>query len=133
MRRQLLQHLLITYPLSESSDNEGIGDTRYSPSYLGEAGDECPKSLPGFLPYDMEMSLHAMLLSTGKVCREPCTEHFPGVDGPRGEIHELGLGRPGQGYKEVTRHYSSVSTGCRNGGDVNLQKFRWVGRTVVLL
>jgi hypothetical protein len=47
MRRQLLQLLLITHPLSESSDNGGIRDTRYSPSYLGEAGDESPEGLPG--------------------------------------------------------------------------------------
>jgi hypothetical protein len=127
MHRQLFQHLLITHPLSKSSDNGGIGDTRYSPSYLGEAGDESPEGLPGFLPYDMEMSLHAMLMiSTGKVRCEPCTELFLGVDGPWGEIHEPDPGRPGQGYMEVTRHYSSVSTGCRNGGDVNLQKFRQV-------
>jgi hypothetical protein len=72
----------------------------------------------------MEMSLHAMLLiSTGKVRCEPCTELFPGVDGPRGEIHEPGPGRPGHGYMEVTRHYGSVSTGCRNGGDLDLQEF----------
>jgi hypothetical protein len=107
---------------------------RYSPSHLGEAGDECPESLPGFLPYGMEMCLHAMLLiSTGKVHCEPCIELFLGVDRPQGEIHEPGLGRTGQGYMEVTRHYDSVSTGCRNSGDVNLQKFRRVGRTVVLL
>jgi hypothetical protein len=83
MRRQFLQHLLITYPLSESSDNGGIGDTRYSPLYLGEAGDESLESLPGFLPYGMEMSLHTMLLiSAGKVRCEPCIELFPRVDGP---------------------------------------------------
>jgi hypothetical protein len=41
---------------------------RYSPSYLGEAGDESPESLPGFLPYCMEMTLHTMLLiSTSEV------------------------------------------------------------------
>jgi hypothetical protein len=127
MCRQLLQHLLITHPLSESSDDKGIGDMRYGPTYLGEAGDESPKSLPRFLSYDMEMSLHAMLLiSTGKVCCEPCTELFPGVDGSRGQVHEPGPGRPSQGYMEVARHHSSVSTSCRNGSDVNLQKFRWV-------
>jgi hypothetical protein len=127
MHRQLLQHLLITHPLSKSNDNGGIGDTRYSPSYLGEASDESPKGLLGFLHYGMEMSLHAMLLiSTGKVCCEPCTELFLGVDGPWGEIHEPGPGRPGQGYMEVTRHYGSVSIGCRNGGDVDLQEFRRV-------
>jgi hypothetical protein len=109
--------------MSESSDNGGIEDTRYSPSYLGEASDENPEGLPGFLPYGMEMSLHAMMLiSTSKVRCVPCTELFPGVDGPRGEIHEPGPGRPGQGYMEVTRHYNSVSTGCRNGGDVDLQE-----------
>jgi hypothetical protein len=35
---------------------------RYSPSYLGEAGDESPESFLGFLPHCMEVSLHAMLL-----------------------------------------------------------------------
>jgi hypothetical protein len=100
---------------------------RYSPSYLGEAGDECPESLPRFLPYGMEMSLHTMLLiSTGEVCCEPCIELFLGVDGPRGEVHEPGLGRPGQGYMEVACHYNNVSTSCRNGGDVDLQEFRRV-------
>jgi hypothetical protein len=57
---QLLQHLLITYPLAESGDDRSIGDTRYSPSYLGEAGDESPESFPGFLPHCMEVSLHAL-------------------------------------------------------------------------
>jgi hypothetical protein len=134
VRRQFLQHLLITHPLSESSDNGGIGDARYSPLYLGETGDESPKSLSGFLPHCMEMSLHAMLLvSTGEVRCEPCTELFLGVDQPRGEVHEPGPGQPGQGYMEVARHHSSVSTSCHNGGDVDLQEFRQVRRTVVLL
>jgi hypothetical protein len=124
MRRQFLQHLLITHPLLESSDNGGIGDARYSPLYLGEAGDESPESLPGFLPHCMEMSLHAMLLiSTGEVHCEPCTELFPGVDRPRGEVHEPGLCRPIQGYMEIAYHYSSVPTSCRNGGDIDLQEF----------
>jgi hypothetical protein len=115
------------HSLSESSDNGGIEDARYSSSYLGESGDESPESLPGFLPYCMEMSLHTMLLiSTGEVCCEPCTELFLGVDRPRGEVHELGPGRHGQGYMEVAFHYGSVSTSCRNGGDVDLQEFRRV-------
>jgi hypothetical protein len=85
MCRQLLQHLLITHPLSESSDDRGIGDARYGPAYPGEAGNESLESLPGFLSYGMEMSLHAMLLiSTGKVRCEPCTELFTGVDRSRG-------------------------------------------------
>jgi hypothetical protein len=83
MCRQFLQHLLITHPLLESSDNGGIRDVRYSPPYLGETRDESPESLPGFLPHCMEMSLHAMLLiSTGEVRCEPCIELFPGVDRP---------------------------------------------------
>jgi hypothetical protein len=91
MRHQFLQHLLITHPLSESSDNGSIRDARYSPPYLSETRDESPESLPGFLPLCMEMSLHAMLLiSTGKVRYEPCTELFPGVYRPRAEIHEPG-------------------------------------------
>jgi hypothetical protein len=72
----------------------------------------------------MEMSLHAMLLiSTSEVHSEPRTELFPGVDRPRGKVHEPGPGRPGQGYMEVACHHSSVSTSCRNGGDVDLQEF----------
>jgi hypothetical protein len=34
---------------------------------------------------------------------------------------------------EVCHHYGGVSTGYRNGGDVNLQEFQWICRTVVLL
>jgi hypothetical protein len=75
----------------------------------------------------MEVSLHAMLLiSTGEVRCELCTELFPGVDRPRGKVHEPGLGRPGQGYMEVACHHSSVSTSCCNSGDVDLQEFRRV-------
>jgi hypothetical protein len=122
------------HPLSESSDNGSIGDARYSPPYLGEMGDESPESLLEFLRHCMEMSLHAMLLiSTGKVRCEPCTELFPGVYRPWGKIHELGPGRPGQGYMKVACHHNSVSTRCHNGGDVDLQEFRRVRRTVVLL
>jgi hypothetical protein len=122
------------HPLSESSDNGGIRDARYSSPYLGEAGDESPKSLPRFLPHCMKMSLHAMLLiSTGEVRYESCTKLFAGVDQRWGKVHELGPGQPGQGYMEVAYHYSSVSTSCRNGGDVDLQEFQRVRCTVVLL
>jgi hypothetical protein len=33
---------------------------------------------------------------------------------------------------KICCHYGGVSTRCRNGGDVHLQEFRRVGRTVVL-
>jgi hypothetical protein len=33
---------------------------------------------------------------------------------------------------KICCHYGGVSTCCRNGGDVHLQEFRRVGRTVVL-
>jgi hypothetical protein len=49
MCRHLLQHLLIMDPLSESSDDRGIRDTRNGPAYLGEASDEGPESLPWVL------------------------------------------------------------------------------------
>jgi hypothetical protein len=121
---QLLQHLLIMYPLAESGDDGSIEDMMYSAPYLSEAGDESPESFPGFLPHCMEVSLHAMLLiSTGEVRCEPRTELFPGVYRSQGEVHESGPGRPRQGYMEVCCHYSSVSTCCRNGGDVYLQEF----------
>jgi hypothetical protein len=81
MRGQLLQHLFITYPLAESSDDGSIEDTGYSPSYLSEVGDECPESFPGFLPHCMEVSLLAVLLvSADEVLCEPRAELFPGVD-----------------------------------------------------
>ena len=75
VRRQLLEHLLVTYPLSESSDNRCIGDTRNGTPYLGEARDEGPKRLSGFLPHSVEVGLHTMLLvHTGEVRREPRIE-----------------------------------------------------------
>jgi hypothetical protein len=77
----------------ESDDDGSIRNMRYSPSYLGEAGDESPESFPGFLSHYMEVSLHAMLLiSAGEVRYEPRAELFPGVDRSRGEVHEPGLG-----------------------------------------
>jgi hypothetical protein len=48
---QLLQYFLITYPLLEGRDDGGIGNTRYSTSYLGEAGDKRPEGLSGLLPH----------------------------------------------------------------------------------
>jgi hypothetical protein len=81
MRGQLLQHFLITYSLSEGHDDGSIGNARYSTSHLGEARDERPESLPGLLPYRVEVGLHTVLLvSTGEVRNEPCAELFLGVD-----------------------------------------------------
>ena len=40
---QLLQHLLVTDPLSESRDNRCIRNTGNGSTYLGEAGDEGPE------------------------------------------------------------------------------------------
>jgi hypothetical protein len=130
---QLLQHFLITYPLAEGSDDGGIRDTGDCPTYLGEAGNERPESLPGFLPYCMEVCLHTMLLaSAGKVRHKPHTELFSGVDGSWGLVHEPSPGWSRQGYMEVGRHHGGVSSCRRNGGDINLQEFRRVCRTVVL-
>ena len=49
-------------PLMESSDNRYIRDTRNGTPYLGEARDEGPERLPGFLPHSVEVNLHTMLL-----------------------------------------------------------------------
>jgi hypothetical protein len=130
---QLLQHLLITYSLTEGRDDGSIGNARYSTSHLGEAGDELPEGLPGLLPHRMEVGLHAVLLvSTGEVCHEPRVELLLGVDRPRGEVHELGPGRSRQGYMEICRHPRGVPTCCRDGGDVHLQELRRVRCSVVL-
>jgi hypothetical protein len=81
LRGQLLQHIFITHPLAKSSDDGSIRDTGYSPSYLGEVGDEGPESFLRLLPHCMEVSLHAMLLiSASEVHYEPRVELFPGVD-----------------------------------------------------
>jgi hypothetical protein len=111
---QLLQHLLITDPLSESHDNRCIENTWNGSTYLSEAGDEGPEGFPGLLPHSMEVGLHTVLLvCTGEVCREQHAELSPGLDGSRGEIHEPSLGWPGQGYVEVTCHYGVVTPGRR--------------------
>jgi hypothetical protein len=81
MRGQLLQYFLIMYSLAEGRDDGSIGNARYSTSHLGEAGDERPESLPGLLPYYVEVGLHTVLLvSAGEVHNEPRTELFLGVD-----------------------------------------------------
>jgi hypothetical protein len=81
MRGQLLQHFLITYSLTEGRDDGSIGNVMYSTLHLGGAGDECPESLLGLLPYRMEVGLHTVLLvSTGEVRNEPRAKFFPGVD-----------------------------------------------------
>jgi hypothetical protein len=65
------------------------------PRTLVKRGYESPESFPGFLPHCMEVGLHTMLLiSAGKVRREPRVELFLGVDRSWGEIHELGPGWP---------------------------------------
>jgi hypothetical protein len=54
---------------------------RYGGPYLREAGYERPESLPGLLPYCVEVGLHTVLLvSAGEVHNEPRAELFPGVD-----------------------------------------------------
>jgi len=81
----------------------------------------------------MEVGLHALLLvRAGEVRHELRTEFPLGLDRSRGEIHEPSPGWPGQAYVEVTCHYDVVTPSRRDGGDVDLQKFRRVGRPVVL-
>jgi hypothetical protein len=119
--RPLLQHLLITDPLTECRDNRRIRNMWNSSTYLGEAGDEGPEGFPGLLPHGMKVGLHAMLLvRAGKVRRELRTELSPGLDRSRGEVHEPSPGWPGQGYMKVTCHDSIVSPSRRDGGDVDL-------------
>jgi hypothetical protein len=60
--RQLLQHLLVTDPLTKSRDNRCIRDTWNGSSYLGEAGDESLEGFLGLLPHGVKVGLHAMLL-----------------------------------------------------------------------
>jgi hypothetical protein len=105
MCRQLLHLLFVTDPLAESHDNGCIGDTRNSSTYLGEVGDEGPEGLSGLLPHGVKVGLHTeLLIRTGKICRELCTELTPGLDGSWSEVHKPGPGWPGQGYMKVTHH-----------------------------
>jgi hypothetical protein len=81
MRGQLLQHLFIAHSLMEGRDDGSIGNARYSTLHLGDAGNKRPESLPGFLPYCVEVGLHVVLLvSTGEVRCEPRAELFLGID-----------------------------------------------------
>jgi hypothetical protein len=122
--RQLLQHLLITDPLTESRDNGRVGDTRNCSTYLGEAGDEGPEGFTGLLPHSMEVGLHSVLLvCTGKICRKLCAELTPESDGSRSKVHEPGPGWSDQGYMKLTCHNGVVTSGRRDGGDIDLQEF----------
>jgi hypothetical protein len=117
VRRQLLQHLLVTDPLTESCDNRCIGNTWKSSTHLGEAGDEGSEGFPGLLPHSVEVGLHTMLLvHAGEVYRELRAELTPGLDGSWSEVHEPCPGWPDQGYMKVTCHYGFV-TPCRHDGD----------------
>jgi hypothetical protein len=65
----------------EDCDDGSIGNARCSTSHLGKAGDECPESLLGLLPYRVEVGLHTVLLvSAGEVRNELHAELFLGVD-----------------------------------------------------
>src|SRR6185503_15856661 len=55
------------------------------------------------------------------------------LDRPRSKVHEPSPGWPGQGYMKVARHDGVVITSCCDGGNVQLQEFRRVSGTVVLL
>jgi hypothetical protein len=125
---QLLHHLLVTDPLTESRDDRCIGGTWNGSTYLGDAGDEGPEGFSGMLPHGVEMGLHAMLLvRAGKVRLDLRAELSPGLNGSWSEIHEPCPGWSGQGYMKVTCHYGVVTPSRRDGGDVDLQEFRRVG------
>jgi hypothetical protein len=122
--RQLLQHLLIMDPLSESCDNKCIEDMWNGSMYLGEARDEGPESFPGLLPHSVELDLPAMLLvRAGEVRHELRAELTPGLDGSWSEVHEPRPGWLSQGYMEITCHYSIITPSRRDGGVVDLQEF----------
>jgi hypothetical protein len=55
------------------------------------------------------------------------------VEGPLGEIHEPGPGRPRQGYGEVLGHDSLIPTCHEDGGGVDLQELGGVDRPIILL
>jgi hypothetical protein len=55
------------------------------------------------------------------------------VEGPLGEIHKPGPGRPRQGYREVVGHSSLIPACCEDGGAVDLQELSGVNRPIVRL
>jgi len=73
-----------------------------------------------------------LLVCTGEVRCEPRTELFSGLDRPRCEVHEPGLGWPRQGYMKVACHDGVVTTSRCDGGNVHLQELRRVSGSVVL-
>jgi hypothetical protein len=56
---ELLQHLLIPYPLAKCNHNRGIGDTRDGVANLGEPLDEGAQRLPRTLLDSVEVGLVA--------------------------------------------------------------------------
>jgi hypothetical protein len=55
------------------------------------------------------------------------------VEGPLGEIHELGPGHLRQGYGEVVGHDSLITAYHEDGGGVDLQELSGDDRPIILL
>jgi hypothetical protein len=102
---ELLQHLLIPYPLAKCNHYRGIRDTRDGVANLGEPLDEGAQRLPRTLLDIVEVGLVAWPGVTAlKVGRELAAQLWLGVEGSLGQVHEPGPGRPGQGNGEVVGH-----------------------------
>jgi hypothetical protein len=134
MGSELLQHLLIPYPLAKCNHNRGIGDMRDGVANLGEPLDELAQRLPRTLLDSVEVGLVAWPgVSALEVGRELAAQLWPGVEGSLGQVHEPGPGRPGQGNGEVVGHNGLIPSCRKDRGGVNLQELRGVDGPVVLL
>jgi hypothetical protein len=111
---ELLQHLLIPYPLAKCNYYISIGDTRNGIVNLREPLDEGAQGFPRVLLDGMEVGLITRpSIGALEVGREVAAQLRPGVEGPLREIHEPGPGRPRQGYREVVGHDNLIPSAAR--------------------
>jgi hypothetical protein len=75
----------------------------------------------------MEVDLIAGLrVSTLKVGRELTAQLFPGVQGPRGKVHEPRSDHAGQGYREIVGPDGLILSCNKDGSGVDLQELNRV-------
>jgi hypothetical protein len=131
---ELLQHLLIPYPVAKCNHYRSIGDTMNGIANLREPLDEGAQGFPWPLLDGMKIGLVTWpSIGALEVGREMVAPLWPGVEGPLGEIHEPEPGRPRQGYMEVVGHDSLIPPSHEDGGGVDLQELSGVDHPVVLL
>jgi hypothetical protein len=105
-----------------------------SVSNLGEALDKRAQHIPRMLLNGTEVNLDAgTRVGTLKACHEVAAKFLPQVYGLSREIYEPRLGGAGQGDMKVVRHHCLISTGRKDGSEIDLEELGEVDGPIVLL